>query len=405
MAATRKTLLAALAAILPSLAAAQGALAARAEAVTITPYGFILAAGFLSDTKFGTATTSQQDYPSFAYGGPGSTFFSARQTRIGVRLDFPDALGATVKGVVEADFKGGYAGATSNAQAYVPLPRLRIAWIAATWEGAGGHVGVGAGQEYGLVNPLFATSSAWVADPIFYDAGNLWRRSTQLRVFGDVALPSGLGVGWAAAVLDPIDSVPDAAPDYGPGNVSREPDLEARVAVSWRQAKQLVAEVGVGGWYGKERFYPAGAASQTVTKRLVGVDAQVNLPVPVVPITLKGEWFTGSDLDTYWGDLGTGVVGAPAAPVGVASTGFWAQAVLQPLALVQLVGGYGMEDPSDAHLADGARSENQMIQAGVIVTPARFWRVGVEWAQTRTSYENAGSRTGNQLAISTALTF
>lgn len=411
---TRKTLAAVLSLALPALAAAQAAEKPAAQAVTITPYGFILAAGFFSDTKFGTATTSQMDYPSFAVGGRGGVFFSARQTRFGLRFDFPEALGATIKGVIEADFKGGYAATSNNNnQAYVPVPRLRLAFLSATWKQSFGSIGIGAGQEYGLVNPLFATSSAWVADPIFYYAGNLWRRSTQLRVFGDVGLPAALGVTWAAAVLDPIDNVGTAAnqisQDYGPGNQSRMPDLEARVAVNWKQDKKLVAEVGVGGWFGKERWVTTGGTVDNTTKRLIGVDAQVNLPVPVVPISIKGEWFKGSNLDTYWGDFGTGITGG-AAPIagprfGIESTGYWVQAVVQPANVLQLVGGIGMENPSDTHLAAGDRNKNRMIEAGVIFTPSKNWRAGVEWCRTTTSYLGEADRKGNQIAVSTALTF
>jgi hypothetical protein len=411
---TRKSLIAAVLSIaLPTLAAAQAAPASPAQGVTITPYGFILAAGFFSDGLFGTVsgtpavTTSQMDYPSFALPGRGGTFFSARQSRFGLRFDFPEALGATIKGVIEADFKGGYAGTTNNNnQAYVPVPRLRLAFLSATWKQSFGNVGIGAGQEYGLVNPLFATSSAWVADPIFYYAGNLWRRATQLRVFGDFGLPSALGVTWAAAIEDPIDQVRDTTPDYGPGNQSRMPDLDGRVALNWKQNNKLVAEVGLGGWYGKER-YVGTAGAVNVTKRLVGVDAQVNLPVPAIPITLKGEWFNGSNIDTYWGDFGAGVVGAPDAPHGVRSTGYWAQVVLQPASMFQLVGGVGIEDPKDSDLpgAAGTKLKNRMVEAGVIFTPSKTWRAGVEWGHTTTTYRDQGSQSNNQIAVSTALTF
>ncbi len=388
----------------------------------LTPYGFVLMAAFFDDTKFGTSQTAvTEDYPSMVQGGPGAIFATARQSRFGVRVDFPEALGATLKGVLEADFKGGYT-STANTTANAPNPRLRIAWGTATWRTDFGSIGLGAGQEYGLVAPVFGVSSAWVADPVFYYSGNLWRRASQLRLFGDVGLPSGLGLTWAVAGLDPIENVATCtsstacAPDFGPGNLARVPDIEGRIAVSYKMEKKTVAEVGIGAQGGKERYY--GTTTIEVNKRLVALDGQLNLPY----LSVRGEWFTGQNLDSYWGAFGgSGVVlttaGTPAVITdakAIRETGGWVQAILQPMGmsnLVQLTIGFGIDDPSDRDLepAPGRTpptdiTKNEMLPVGLIVNPSKNWRAGVEWAHVMTK-KGRSTFIGNQIAFSTAYTF
>ena len=53
------------------------------------------------------------------------------------------------------------------------------------------------------------------------------------------------------------------------------------------------------------------------------------------------------------------------------------------------------------------KTKNQQIHAGIIVTPVKGWRAGLEWARVKTTYVLAasGERTTDQLALSTAVTF
>src|SRR5574340_287512 len=229
------------------------------EGLKVTPYGFVLLNSF-----WDAGTLSNKDYPGQASRASegGAFLMSARQSRFGFRLSIKDDnwTGADLSGVVEFDFKGGQISGTSvNSAApstawYNGLMRLRLAAMTAAWSTPYGKWSILAGQEYGLVNPLFAESLAWVADPLFWQAGNLWRRSPQIRLSyaGDYGL---VGLTVQAAMLSPADNNTGASAgvDYGYGNRSRQPNLEGRVAVSVKPEKDINATVGFGASTGARR--------------------------------------------------------------------------------------------------------------------------------------------------------
>ena len=96
---------------------------------------------------------------------------TAQQTRLGLNIIFDDTAGwtkATLSGRVEMDFNGGFSATTNSTTFYNALFRLRLAYMKASW----GGFSILAGQDYALLAPLFATSVAWQAVPIFWQAGS-----------------------------------------------------------------------------------------------------------------------------------------------------------------------------------------------------------------------------------------
>jgi hypothetical protein len=70
--------------------------------------------------------------------------------------------------------------------------------------------------------------------------------------------------------------------------------------------------------------------------------------------------------------------------------------------------GYGTEKvkASDAaQLLATARKENTQISGGVIVNAGKFWKFGVEAAQTTTKYADDVKQDALQVAVSTMLSF
>ncbi len=147
----------------------------------MTPYGFVLLNAFWD----GNALTTH-DYPGQAarVNEGGAFLMSARQSRIGMRLAVKDNnwTGADLSGVLEFDFKGGHLSTASTAW-YNGVMRLRLAAMTATWNTSYGKwADPRPARSTAWSNPLFAESLAWVADPLFWQAGNLWRRAPQIRV-------------------------------------------------------------------------------------------------------------------------------------------------------------------------------------------------------------------------------
>ena len=91
--------------------------APKPSPVTFTPYGFFLANAYFSDSP----SARNDPTPAVCVGTAqcgGSILFDVRQTRLGARLVFDDKAGwtgATLTGLVEVDFNGGYGvGATAT---------------------------------------------------------------------------------------------------------------------------------------------------------------------------------------------------------------------------------------------------------------------------------------------------
>jgi hypothetical protein len=436
MKALRRLFVAVIALSLPLATLAQeAAKPAEPPKPAITPYGFVLLNAFWDGGTF-----AAKDYPGQAglpYAAGGNYYFanqggaflmSARQSRVGFKLAMNDDnwTGAALTGVIEFDFKGGHfsCSATSGACATpassgwnAGIMRLRLASATAAWKTSYGTWSVLAGQDYGLVNPLFATSVAWVADPIFWQAGNYWRRSPQIRA-QYAGQMGAVGLTVQAAMLSPADG--DAYVDYGAGNRSRTPDIEARLALKGKFAEGVDAQLGVGYHTNKRRYDNANNAAQNlnvttdVTATLVGIDLDANL---TQYLGLRGEWFDGKGVDdTYNGIRTTAVRDADATAAydwqPVKSSGYWAQAVIKPDPKLSVTFGMGHTELKDFGPLVGAttaptRQKNEQIEGGVILNAGKYWKVGLEYCQTTTTFNDLAEteKTASQIALSSMLSF
>jgi hypothetical protein len=296
--------------------------------------------------------------------------------------------------------------------------RLRLATMTAAWKTDAGTISVGAGQDFGLVNPLFATSLAWVGNPLFNQNGNMWRRSPQFRLTwaNDFDVVSAL---VQLAVLSPADGTTPV--DFGAGNRSGSPDLEGRAALSFKAPMDIKGMVGVGYHTNKRRYDgPSGTPGSTedVTATLVGVDADLNL---TQYLQVKGEWYDGKGTDDgYNGIISNSVrnVGTAAAPdyVLVRSTGYWGQGIIKPLPLLWVTVGMGHAELKGADLAaPGAaaptsstqRTKSEQVAGGVIFNAGKYWKFGVEYLTTKTEFNttNSPKQDASQLAVSSQLLF
>ncbi len=423
---TKKTFLAGLLALsLPLTAIAQAAPAAApaaaptADGVKFTPYGFILANAF-----FTGGSMTDQDYPGWATAAVqgGSVLMSARQSRIGFRLATKDDWsGADLAGTLEFDFSGGHTIAVSTAW-YNGLMRLRVASMTASWKTSAGNISVLAGQDAGIVNTLFAESLAWVAKPLFWQAGNLWRRSPQFRVsyannFGDI------GFNAAVALLSPATLTPVSGPgttaavDMGAGNQSRMPNIEARVGANAKFAQDISAAVGLGYHQNTRRMnYYSGAGTnnqQDVTGSLIGLDLDLGL---TSLLQVKGEFYTGSGADDTYNAIGAPTYNQAGAPAGTGvkalkSSGFWAQAIIKPLPWFWVTAGLGHGEADKATSANNARIKSDQLAGGLIFNAGKAWRFGIEAAQVKTEFLTAAGGTATtkqdatQVAVSSQLKF
>jgi hypothetical protein len=428
---------------------------AAAPKVTITPYGFILTQAFFNDGPFSAKDTGFQ---ALANHDGGAFILSARGSRFGFKIGVPDDpwTGAKLAAVIEADFKAGSlptaaqvsptcttTASTTTPVAYTTtcsasssltapstswyngLLRLRHAYMTATWGGPDAKVELLAGQSWGLIAPLFANSVAWGYDPLFWQAGNLWRRSPQFRLSFETG--NQIGVNVAAAALSPADAqvsnatatsaapVPGYALDYGAGNRSRVPNFEGRAAVWAKQGSKKVAELGVSYHYDKRRYSATNSlVSADSTGQVIAADLVMNLPF----ITIQGEGFFNDGAGDTMNAIAPAVVvsggASGAVPVvrTIQSRGGWAQAVIKPIPEIEIPVGYGVEQVAykNVGLAATTRTSNHEFAAGAIFNANHPWKFAFEWVHTLSKYELATTAfarqaEANQFAVSSKLDF
>jgi hypothetical protein len=427
----KKLSLAALCFTLPAMASAQAAAAPAAPpAVTITPYGFILLDAFFDQGKF-----AANEYPAQVVNeDQGAFIMQIRQSRFGVNFAGGDSgfTGAQLAAKVEGDFFAGHLPTVSVANAVTAptsnkldsaIPRLRYAFATATWSVGPGKLQLLAGQTDGVVNPLHPDSNAYAASPGFMQAGNLYRRSPQIRVQYDYKVMDMLSVQAQVAAVSPQDGEATGF-DWGAGNKSG-PDYEARLAFMVKPTADISGTVGFG-YHMNKRVYPStitvttGApttatiyakdgTTESFTAKLFGIDFNADV---TKYLNVRGEWYQGKGIDDVYSGIisnagyDSNLSAAVYAPDGIRSTGYWFQAAIKPIPEVTLLGGMGSAQvnkddlvnskgalPAATTNAAGSiitsstqREKNTELLLGVTAQAGKNWRFGIEYAKTTTKY-------------------
>jgi hypothetical protein len=358
---------------------------------------------------------------------------AARQSRLRAGIGIPAdgfLAGATLKGLVEADFAGGAATADTV------LPRLRHYYIASNWKDFS-NLSLLVGQTWGVAGgAYFPESLAHAVMPRFGGAGFMFRRAPQVRVSADVPVPGPVAFSATAAALAPGDtSLSGSSALSGTnGNDSAFPNLEARVSGAYKPEGRPLAEVGLWTHYGREKYEIAAGGSvpyaqDSVAKsQAFGVDVRVTLPY----VTLIGHAFQGENLDVLASIAGlkaaapstsatapnftTGTLldnTDPAHPkyIGMKTKGGWAQAVVTPVKGVQVLAGFGIENPDDSTLklpaattvADNIITKNTQYSAGTIVSLTSKWRVSFEATRYLTQVSRPGAPDNRDVLPATQL--
>jgi hypothetical protein len=395
MKALRRLLLVVVAAALPLVSMAQEA----PKPPVVSWYGILHTGMFFNGGTFNAQDAAYQGLQTTNTGG--STYFSARQSRAGMKLNLGDdnALGAAITGTLEFDFMGSNT-ATSSVGAYNPNIRLRHAWMNAAWKTGLGDLSLTLGQDWDFVNNLNPDSIAYLANPMFGQSGNLFRRAPQARV--DYFSGGDIGGGVQLAVMSPVDSN-SASIDNGLGNQSRSPAYMGRAYVTVKG--DIGGTIGVGYETEKRRYIYVAATGdrKDATTSLLGIDADLNL---TQFLQVKGEYFKDDGMaDAMAGMTAngtvktitfTGTTAANGASYVVKSDGYWAQAIVKPIPLIFITVGMGQSkiDQPSLDAANGAaaigptdRLENDSTSVGLILNVSKAWKLGLDYYMTTSKYK------------------
>lgn len=354
------------------------------EGITIEFYGYIKA-----DAVYDTAKTSDVNQAAFVlprHTAPytvdetdGEFGMSAMQTRLGMNVKGPDVVGAKTSGTVEIDFYG------TMAPENKARIMLRRAFVRMDW----GQVWTEAGQDW----ELFSLAAPDVLNyPYLALAGNpgyrrpMWAVGGNLKA-GDVTLDAAVAI---VRVMGEIGTFGSGV-TQDTGSQSGWPAVQARAGAAYPLwgGKRSVS-VHVSGVIGEEQVNTPPTDSDFPTW---GVAVDTEIPVFVdeaspFAVVLKGEVWTGENMDEWLGGVGQGINAVRGTTIG--ASGGWGQATVflpDGKTRVNLGAGIDSADAGDlAGMTGLARTQNVVYFSNIIHNLSKQLSVGFEVMYFETEY-------------------
>jgi hypothetical protein len=394
-----------------------GVLSARAGAVEVKPYGFILA-NYVQSWGRPNAT----DVPSQAVSNGNAlppnqnvSMFTARQSRLGLSLSGGKGpWDSGLSGTLEADFYGLRNTSSASLDSQASAPRLRLAYLQAK----SGGTTIMFGQDWvKAFAPLNPSSLSHQAVPALSSSGNLWNRVPQLRwdqswTDGEWALETRAALsrafsadesGRTATVSVSTPAVASAG-GASSGDFAAGPELQALVEIR-RKVEGRTFSAGVSAQYLRQSFNPAAPAPAGVrTRKTDGLLWAAHFVAPVLaPLELSGEAFYGRS------DAGLNGLGAAYNDLGHARTsqtrGGWAQATVKPRASWRVNAMAGFESLDRTGLAAAAIHRNETVAVNAIWDASAELALSVEFGRIHSYFVRAPAGDTENLGLAAQYKF
>ena len=302
-----------------------------------------------------------------------------RASRVGVNIRGPKEDGLQTSGKFEIDFAG--TGSETS-----PEIRLRQAYLNLDWYEK--DFSLLAGQAWDVASPL---NPPTIDFGVLWWAGNPGWRRPQIRATQGVDLGNGNKMTLQAAATMAMGRGTLRAVGTDTKNSGEEaglPQLQSRVGFDLGKTK-----LGFSGHWGREEYdLNAGSADTDFDTWSLNVD----LVQPINDwLTIKGEAFTGENLDNYAAGIGQGVNTTTLSEIE--STGGWIAACMKASDKLKFNVGYGIDDADSADVAVGGRTKNEAIFGNAVYSLNKNTDIGLEVQQRKTEYNGAGD--GDALRI------
>ena len=214
---------------------------------------------------------------------------TGRHSRIGVKIDGGvDPQGRTVRGLIEADFAGGFP--NSSTAARQPNLRLRHAWV--EWSNPDLWA-LRVGQDWALISGPFPATTSFVVGA---GKGHLWMRYPQIKwSMGKDPVKIAVSINRPMAGNVKYDEY--AGGDFDPvgdGEITGLPWFMGRV---WFKTGPF--GVSVSGHYGQESIADEAGTRHDVNSWSVNADAFFKTG----PVAVYGRFFTGENLNSFFGGV------------------------------------------------------------------------------------------------------
>jgi hypothetical protein len=303
---------------------------------------------------------------------------TARETRLGMLLNGPTSGGMETSGRVELDFYGPGFGIAENQARLM----MRHAYVTLDWPQE--RFSIIAGQTSDVISPLIPTTINY---SVLWWVGNIGYRRPQIRLTKEYSLSSDVDLKLEGAAVRTIGRTSVTGEDSGAD--AGFPTFQGRVSVTLPVYEQQLTTIGLSGHKGEEEYdYNAQGDSKDFDTWSINMD----LTQPINDkLLVRGEIFTGRDLDAYLGGIGQGVtIGGAHNLTGIGSSGGWVEATYDASANTQLNLGYSMEDVHEGNVNVGDRTENRTFFGNVIYALNQQTDIGLELSHWRTEYRGPG---------------
>jgi hypothetical protein len=350
----------------------------------IVPYG-----AFWADMVYATERTNSGAYTLYVYSadeqGENDFTIDARRTRFGLDVAGPRIPlfnCAESGGRVEIDFQNSLL-STENK----PGVLLRHAY----WEVKNSEFKVLVGQTWDLISPLYPNVLNYT---VGWDGGNIGYRRTQFRYERYHTVSDRFKWDWEFALAQDI-----TGDIVGDPNDRREsagwPVLEGRIGCTLgnRPCVEPIT-LGCSAHVGETGYDFLGPAPGGGPVPLPAADDQrfktwsvnFDVRVPITPsLGVQGEFFTGANLDSYFGGIGQGV--CPCLRVPIRSTGGWFEVWYDLSPRWHTHAGFGIDDPQDNDFLFG-RTYNHFVFANLVFDVTKKLNTGIEISSWKTLYQD-----------------
>lgn len=315
-----------------------------------------------------------------------------RRTRVGLDVTGPNVPmfgGASSSGKLEVDFHGQFL--TEN-QATIQIRHAYAEVKNEDWK-------LMAGQTWDLMSPLMP---GVVNYSVGWDGGNIGFRRMQIRIDRYLQFSDVFMVTPQLAIAQ--DIVPESLQRVipaGDGTTTFDrvikpetaawPPIQGRLGctVGERGEGCQPATFGISGHIGEQGFdyrpgNPYNILRENVRVSTWSFNTDVRIPIND-RFGIQGEFFTGSNLGTFFGGVGQGI--NLATGLGIRSTGGWGEVWYDWTPRLHSHVGYGIDDPADEDLTAGSsRIYNHFLFGNLSLDITKKMIVGFEVSSWKTLY-------------------
>ena len=358
------------------------------SSLDIQIYGYLKLDAAYDSSRINNGNYAQWVEREDEHDNDGQFNMTANESRFGVKINGPDNGTMKTSGRAEVDFYGG--GGENKAHLMMRHAYMKLDWPDCRFN-------IIAGQTSDVISPLFPSTLNY---SVGWWTGNIGYRRPQIRLTKEYGLDEQTDLKIEGALTRTIGR--PSVTETDSGEDSGLPTIQARASMTMPLYGPGPTVVGLSGHLGEEEYDtdPGERDFQTWS-----INLDVTQPVRNW-LSIKGELFTGENLDAYLGGIGQGVI----TDIGelnhyeeIGSKGGWIAASLGPWDKMRFNVGGGFDYVQRRNVNNGDRTMNRSVFGNMYYTLNKNTEWAVELSNWQTEYRGPGD--ADSLRLQAALIY